>query len=1026
YSNTEKKMPTDLYYSCLDNSWDEDGDGVYGEAGSDSVDMGYEVIVGRIPVNTAEQADAYIDKLIALEDNPPSDIHDKFLMGGAGLGMAAWDGGTGYESDQNIAEADGHASLYAREGAINDDEAWSRRIFRNWVWGSGYQPATTGCFFSSLTSWDDAEPGDYPVSDTNMVTRFNENWNQVWWFTHGNYSLWSAGGGFSSSDALALTGHINIIATAACMTAGFDKADPCLSEAFLRNPDGGAVIYVGSSRYGLGDGIPNGVGGPSGQYGGYFFRSMLGSSTRLAGPAFAAHKRALSSYCGSNGPYRWLQFSINLQGDPAYRLRLQDTAPLQVTTPSELPTADTGAAYSTQLAATGGATPYRWTVEGGSYTEAGIAASWVAPGDAQGWQGDDDNHALDLPFAFPFYGIPYDRVIVTTNGSISFTSEAYFGGTTAGEFLSTMCIAPLWTDLATDGDADHDVYINANTERIAITWKGYLLGSSETGVHIQTVLYPDGTIDCNYKDADGISAAVGVSFGDGRTYTAGYYWGSRDDVNPILPNTSYRYTYDHNLPDGWSFSADGELSGNPTNIGKLTLTALVADDSPYPEWVRRSFTLLIDDPDNVPPTVASPASADPSVVQATTTTTLSCLGTDDGGEASLNYTWSASGGPAAVSFDTDNGTNAGKTCTATFTAAGTYTFTCTITDASLRAAHSEVVVEVQATPTTLSVTPQTAAVLTGASVAFTTTVEDQFDDTLSSQPTITWSVDSGGTIDASGVFTAGTGSDAVGSHTITASAGSLSDTATVTVLCAAPPPWIAEDIGGVGATGHTSYDSTTGTFTLTGSGADIWNDADEFHFLHRTWRGDGTVTARVASLENTHSWAKAGVMVRASTDPDSSCAMMAITPGNGATFQYRTAAGSDAASSRDDSWSAPAWVRLQRSGDTLTGSVSADGSSWTEVGTVDIPMATAVEIGLALTSHADGALAQAAFDNLSLRDERRLAIQVADGLGGLTTVVTATQGPEIHYCEEADDHDIRGLEDNADLTIDFGVPTNGG
>ncbi len=1014
YTDIEKKMPTDLYYSCLDGSWDDDGDKVYGEAGDDTVDMGYEVIVGRIPVNTAAQANAYIDKLIAVEDNPPADIHDKFLMGGASLGMASWDGGTGLASDQNVEEADGHVSLYARPGDIYDDEAWSRRIYRNWVWGSGYQPETTACFFSSLTSWDESVPGDYAVSDTNMITRFNENWNQVWWFTHGDYSSWAAGGGFSSSDALSVSGHVNIIATAACMTAGFDKAEPCLSEAFLRNPDGGAVVYVGSSRYGLGDGYASGYGGPSGHYGGVLYLSLLGSSTRLVGPAFAAHKRALSGNCTSNGPYRWLQFGINLQGDPAYRLRLQDTAPLQVTTPSTLPTADAGEAYSQQLTASGGASPYHWTIEGGSYTEEAIASSWIDPGGAQGWRADDGSHELDLPFAFPFYNIPYDSVIVTTNGSINFARKAYTGSVSAGEFLSTMCIAPLWNDLSTDQADHHDVYINASAERVAITWKGCPHGASGTELVFQAVLYPDGTIDCNYKDADGLAAAVGLSLGDGRTYSAGALWG-----DPAIPaDCSYRYTYDHNLPAGWSFSADGVLSGNPSATGSLSLTALVTDSSAYPDWARRSFTLIIDDPGNEPPAVAAAASADPTVVAATTTT-LSCLGEDDGGEAALRYTWSASG-PADAAFDQSNGTNAGKSCSATLSAAGSYSFTCTISDTSARAVQTTVDVEVIATPAEVVIAPQATEILSGTSTSFAATVNDQFGDPLVTQPQVDWAVSGGGTIDSTGAFTADT--TATGTHTVSASHAELTGTATVTIITGPPPPWIAQDIGAVGADGHTTYAHATATFTLTGSGADIWNGSDEFHFLHRPWRGDGTLSARLASLESTHDWAKAGVLIRSSTAADGSFAMMALTPGNGATFQYRTSAGDDAASSKESGWSAPAWVRLRRDGDLFTGSVSGDGITWTEVDSIEIPMGEAVDIGIGVTSHNDGVLCEAVFEEVSLRDERRVDLRIeAGGVPQLSTI-TASQRDSIHYYAELIEHAVRGLQDDADVVIGFGAP----
>jgi O-glycosyl hydrolase len=82
---------------------------------------------------------------------------------------------------------------------------------------------------------------------------------------------------------------------------------------------------------------------------------------------------------------------------------------------------------------------------------------------------------------------------------------------------------------------------------------------------------------------------------------------------------------------------------------------------------------------NTPPTVATAAAASPSTV-TDTTTALSVLGADNGGESNLKYTWSTIGTPpAAVNFSA-NGSNAAKNTTATFSKAGTYNFQVTIMD----------------------------------------------------------------------------------------------------------------------------------------------------------------------------------------------------------------------------------------------------------------------------------------------------------------------------------------------------------
>ena len=181
---------------------------------------------------------------------------------------------------------------------------------------------------------------------------------------------------------------------------------------------------------------------------------------------------------------------------------------------------------------------------------------------------------------------------------------------------------------------------------------------------------------------------------------------------------------------------------------------------------------------NVAPTIGTPAAASPNPVTGTTTA-LSVLGADDGGEANLTYTWATTGTPpAAVTFSA-NGTNAAKNTTATFTKAGSYTFQVTVRDQPGLTATSSVTVTVNQTLTSIVVSPASATVNTSATQQFTATARDQFATNLATQPTFTWTVSGGGTINSSGLFTAG--STAGGPYTVTATSGGVSGTASVTV-----------------------------------------------------------------------------------------------------------------------------------------------------------------------------------------------------------------------------------------------------
>ena len=181
-----------------------------------------------------------------------------------------------------------------------------------------------------------------------------------------------------------------------------------------------------------------------------------------------------------------------------------------------------------------------------------------------------------------------------------------------------------------------------------------------------------------------------------------------------------------------------------------------------------------------------------------------------------------------------------------------------------------------------------------------------------------------------------------------------------------PAPWVTTDVGAVAAAGNATFNSSTATFTVNGSGADIWDTADEFRYVYQPINGDVTITARVASLTNTNAWAKAGVMIRASTAAGSQHAFTAVTPGNGLNFQRRTATNGVSDGVAGGAGAAPYWVRLQRVGNTFTSSASTNGATWTTIGSATISMGASAQVGLAVTSHADGVLATATFTNVQI------------------------------------------------------------
>src|SRR5437764_1945 len=189
------------------------------------------------------------------------------------------------------------------------------------------------------------------------------------------------------------------------------------------------------------------------------------------------------------------------------------------------------------------------------------------------------------------------------------------------------------------------------------------------------------------------------------------------------------------------------------------------------------------------PSIASAAAASPNPALGTTTD-LSVLGADDGGEANLTYTWAVTAGPSGATFSA-NGTNAAKDSTATFTQAGTYTFQVTVTDQDGFSTTSQVTVDVQQSPTSVTVSPASATVDPNATQAFTATLYDQFGDVVAPQPTFAWLVSGGGTIDASGLFAAGGLGGGPFTVTATDPGSGVQGTASVTIQNDAPAIAIA-------------------------------------------------------------------------------------------------------------------------------------------------------------------------------------------------------------------------------------------
>ena len=120
------------------------------------------------------------------------------------------------------------------------------------------------------------------------------------------------------------------------------------------------------------------------------------------------------------------------------------------------------------------------------------------------------------------------------------------------------------------------------------------------------------------------------------------------------------------------------------------------------------------------------------------------------------------------------------------------------------------------------------------------------------------------------------------------------------------------------------------------------------------------------SVSNTHVWAKAGVMFRQSPEhPQSPHVMVIVTPGKGVAMQYRPDFASQSIQVAVRAGTAPEWVRLTQVEGTFKGYASEDGVTWQLIGSITV--AWSGEPALAVTSHNNGALTTAVFENVRLK-----------------------------------------------------------
>ena len=128
------------------------------------------------------------------------------------------------------------------------------------------------------------------------------------------------------------------------------------------------------------------------------------------------------------------------------------------------------------------------------------------------------------------------------------------------------------------------------------------------------------------------------------------------------------------------------------------------------------------------------------------------------------------------------------------------------------------------------------------------------------------------------------------------------------------------------------------------------------------------MSTRVDSIEDTHSWAKGGLMIRAGNGQSAPFAAVYRTPANGVVFEWRARFRRRRGRSISvDVANGPVWIKLVRRGNSFAAFHSQDGQRWTRIGEAQtVAMPGAVRAGLAVTSHDVGRRTTAVFSNFNV------------------------------------------------------------
>ncbi len=280
-------MPSDLYYACLDGSFNSDGDLYFGEPtdgqNGEDVDLFAEVYIGRACIGNLQELDNFVSKTLAyLEIDSEDPYFKEKLMVGELLWTDPYTWGGDYMDELINGSA---ANMYTTIGIPAEDNNVALLYDRDW----------------SGNSWPKSE----------ILSRINSGVFQVNHLGHGNthFALKMID---TDADSLTNTEYC-FVYSQACYAGRFDDAD-CFAEHMTIKTGHAAFAVIMNARYGWG--VKGGTNGASQHFHRQFIDAVYGEDVKVISKANQDSKED-NVYRINSACMRWCYYQLNYFGDPA-------------------------------------------------------------------------------------------------------------------------------------------------------------------------------------------------------------------------------------------------------------------------------------------------------------------------------------------------------------------------------------------------------------------------------------------------------------------------------------------------------------------------------------------------------------------------------------------------------------------------------------------------------------------------------------------------------------------------------------